>query len=192
MKKHILINLFGSAGKRTVEITPRDGFSTRHIQAPRDTGVPSIFAPVQPTAPQGNRTASQEVETAETETAQSTVLSQEDNSPVRDDGTPQQPSPAEVSPPSLLEVLQWMAASENHTGWLIVDEILFVATTQYQMKFNQRSLLDALRLLYQKGCLAYKLNRFDQHTFRLIENQETTLKSLLSEVDAIMDEGGAA
>ena len=84
-----------------------------------------------------------------------------------------------------------METSENHSGWLIIDEILFVATTQYKMKFNHDTLLDALRLLYEKGVLEYRLNRFNQHTFRLIENQETTLKSLLAEVDALMGEGGS-
>ena len=71
--------------------------------------------------------------------------------------------------PTLLEVIRWMEASEAHSDWLIVDEILFVATTQYKMEFNQQSLLDALRLFYQQGRLAYRLNRFNQHTFRLVE-----------------------
>ena len=124
MKKQIAITLFGAAGTRTLEITPRGGFPTRHVQAPRET-VPSIFAPVNPKS-------------------------------------------AEVPPPSLLEVMRWMHISESHTSWFIIDEILFIATTQYKMKFNQQSLLDALRELYQQGCLAYRLNRFDQHTFQLI------------------------
>ena len=188
MKKHILINLFGTSGKRTVEITPRDGFSTRHIQAPRDTGVPPILAPVQPTSTQAARKASHAVETAEAETAQNPMLSRsEDDSPARQDGTL-----AEVPPPSLLEVIQWMTASENHNGWLIIDEILFVATTQYGMQFNQQSLLHALQELFQQGCLAYKRNRFKQHTFRLIENQEPRPKARLGEVDATLDEGGAS
>ena len=84
-----------------------------------------------------------------------------------------------------------MEASEDHTDWLIIDEILYVATAQYKMKFNHKTLLDALRLLYKEGCLVYRLNNFDQHTFRLIENQENHLKSLLSEVDAILAKGGA-
>ena len=167
MKKHILINLFGTSGKRTVEITPRDGLSTRHIEVPRETGVPSTFAPVQEVAEQPPQRAATPV-------------------------NPEPESDALPETPSLFEVLRWMAASENHTGWLIIDEILFVATTQYGMKFNQQSLLDALRLLYQEGCLSYRLNRFDQHMFRLIEKQETTLKALLTEVDALMDERGAS
>ena len=94
--------------------------------------------------------------------------------------------------PTLFKVLNWMEASENHSGWLIIDEILFVATAHYKMKFNHTTLLDALRFLYQQGCLAYRLNRFDQHTFQLIENQENHLKSLLVEVDAILSKGGAS
>ena len=139
MKKQIAITLFGAAGTRTLEITPRGGFPIRHVQAPlrksrdhyhrdgvlpRET-VPSIFTPVNPKS-------------------------------------------NEVPPPSLLEVLKWMHISESHTSWFIIDEILFVATAQYKMKFNHNTLLNALRELYQQGCLAYRLNRFDQHTFQLI------------------------
>ena len=156
MKKQI-INLFGAAGKRTVEIATRGGFLTRHIKAPRET-VPSIFAPAKPKPEQAPATEQK----------------------------------TEQAPPTLLEVLRWMAASEDHTGWFIIDEILFVATAHYKMKFNHTTLLDALRFLYQQGCLAYRLNRFDQHTFQLIENQENHLKSLLVEVDAILSKGGAS
>ena len=156
MKKQI-INLFGAAGKRTVEITPRGGFPTRHVKAPRET-VPSISTPAKPKPEQ---TPPTEHETAE-------------------------------APPTLFEVLRFMEVSEDHTGWLIIDEILFVATTVYKMTFDHNTLLDALRMLFQKGALEYRLNRFNQHTFRLIENQETTLKSLLTDVDAILAKGGAA
>lgn len=157
MKKQILINLFGAAGKRTLEITPRGSFPTRHIKAPCET-VPAIFAPVKPKPEQ----------------------------------TPATEQKTEKTPPTLFEVLRFMEASENHEGWLIIDEILFVATTQFKMTFNHNTLLDALRTLFQKGILEYRLNRFNQHTFRLIENQETTLKSLLTDVDAILTKGGAA
>lgn len=95
----------------------------------------------------------------------------------------------DVPAPTLLEVLHYMEATENHSDWLIIDEILFVATAHYDMKFSHRSLLDALRRLYQQGLLAYRRNRFDQHTFRLIENQETNLKVLLTEVDSLLGEG---
>ena len=96
--------------------------------------------------------------------------------------------------PTLFEVLKWMEASEDFRGWLIIDEILFVATTQYKMKFNHNTLLDALRLLFQKGCLEYRLNRFNQHTFRLIEKQQPSpsLKELLAEVDTIIKKGDKA
>ena len=122
--KKLIITLFGATGTRTREITPRGGFTTRHVKAPRET-VPSIFEPVNP----------------------------------KSDAFPA---------PTLLEVIRWMEVSENFQGWLIIDEILFVATAQYKMKFNQPSLLDALRELYKQGHLAHRLNRFGQHTFRLI------------------------
>lgn len=124
MKKQLTITLFGAAGTRTVDITPRGGFPTRHIKVPRETE-PYLLEP-------GPRT------------------------------------PDAVPPPSLLEILEWMRAAEPDTHWFIIDEILFVATAHYKMKFNQQSLLDALRELYEQGHLAYRLNRFDQHTFQLI------------------------
>ena len=156
MKKQVKITLFGAKGKRTLNITTRGGFLTRHIKVPRETASSISASEINPkSAP---------------------VNSKSD----------------EVSPPTLLEVLKWMEASEDHTGWFIIDEILFVATAQYKMKFNHKTLLDALRFLYQQGCLAYRLNKFDQHTFQLIESQENHLKSLLVEVDAILSKGGAS
>ena len=103
----IHVRLFGATGERTTEISTRDGFTTRHVKAPRET-VPSIFEPVNPKS---------------------------DAFPV----------------PTLLEVIRWMEASEDFQGWLIIDEILFVATAQYKMKFNQPSLLDAFANSTSKG-----------------------------------------
>jgi hypothetical protein len=153
MKKQILINLFGAAGKRTIEVTTRGGFYTRHVKAPREA-VPSTSAPVKPKPQQ----------------------------------TPATEQKTEDAPPTLLEVLKWMEASEHHSGWLIIDEILFVATANYKMKFNHNALLDALRYLYTEGVLEYRLNRFNQHTFRLIEKQQASpsLKDILAEVDVIV------
>ena len=126
MKKQVMITLFGATGTRTLEITPRGGFPTRHVKAPRET-VPSLFEPAR------------------------------------------NPKSDVFPAPTLLEVIRGMEVSEDFQGWLIIDEILFVATAQYKMKFNQPSLLNALRGLYKQGHLAHRLNRFDQHTFRLVE-----------------------
>lgn len=91
------------------------------------------------------------------------------------------------NPPTLLEVLRYMEASADCAGWLIIDEILFVATTMFKMKFNHNTLLDALRELFKEGFLVYKQNQFGQHTFRLIEKQVAShnLKNLLAEADAL-------
>ena len=172
--KKLTITLFGATGTRTLEITPRGGFSTRHVKAPRETGFPSLFEPETPKAAPADRTP--ESNTPPTSTTEKSSA----------------PSPAEGSPPTLLEVIRFMHASDNHSGWLILDEILFVATTHYKMKFNQQTLLDALRELYTQGYLAYRLNGFDQHTFQLIETQEPSLKMLLAEVDTLMGKGGVA
>ena len=154
MKKQVKITLFGAKGKRTLNITTRGGFLTRHIKAPRES-VPPAPAPVNPKPAAEKR------------------------------------KPDAFPAPTLLEVLRWMEASEDFQGWLIIDEILFVATAQYKMKFDHNTLLDALRFLFQKGCLEHRLNRFNQHTFRLIEKQENLMKSLLAEVDTILSKGGS-
>ena len=173
--KKLTITLFGATGTRTLEITPRGGFPTRKpVKAPRETGAPSLLAPEIPKAHAADRTPKPDTPPTST-TEKSSGF----------------PSPAET-PPTLLEVIQFMHASANHSGWLIIDEILFVATTHYKMKFNHQTLLDALRDLYKQGCLAYRLNGFDQHTFQLIENQEPSLKMLLAEVDTLMGKGGVA
>ena len=205
--KKLTITLFGSTGTRTLEITPRGGFPTRRpVKAPRETGSPSLFEPETPqeVSPAANRTPKPDTPPTSTTDRKSAVLatSGENVNPVAHRRRNEQqahfsekssaPSPAEGSPPTLLEVIRFMHASDNHSGWLILDEILFVATTHYKMKFNHQTLLDALRELYTQGGLAYRLNRFDQHTFQLIENQEPSLKMLLAEVDACMGKGGVA
>ncbi|MCE2416733.1 hypothetical protein J4G07_22390 [Candidatus Poribacteria bacterium] len=106
MKKQVKVTLFGAKGKRTLNIATRGGFLTRHIKAPREA-VPSLFGDVRLHKP----AATPPVEVSAPSTP-----------------TPVNPKPDEVSPPTLLEVLKWMHASENHTNWLIIDEILFVAT----------------------------------------------------------------
>lgn len=174
--KKLTITLFGATGTRTLEIKPRGGFPTRHIKAPREIGPPSLFEPETPqeVSPAADRTP--KPNTPPTSTTEKSSA----------------PSPAEASPPTLLEVIRFMHASDNHSGWLIIDEILFVATTHYKMEFSHQTVLDALRELYSQGGLAYRRNRFDQHTFQLIENQEPSLKMLLAEVDTLMGKGGVA
>ena len=174
--KQLTITLFGATGTRTLEITPRGGFPTRHIKvSPRENGFPSRFEPETPKAAPADRTPKPDMPPAPTSEKSS--------------GSP---SPAEGAPPTLLEVIRFMHASDNHSGWLILDEILFVATTHYKMKFNQQTLLDALREFYTHGYLAYRLNGFDQHTFQLIETQEPSLKLRLAEENAGMGKGDVA
>lgn len=168
-KQHVKVTLFGAAGKRQVNITSKGGFFTRHIKAPREAA-PFLFAP-EPTEP---------------------TPATSKPAPVKPKSAPKPQKSDEVALPTLLEVLKWMEASKTYSDWFITDEILRVATDEYKMKFNHTTLLDALRLLYKEGCLEHRLNRFDQHTFRLIENQENNLKNLLGEVDAILTKGGAS
>ena len=177
MKKQVIVTLFGGKGKRTLNITTRGGFLTRHIKAPREI-VPSLFGDVQLRQPTATRTVE--------------VSAPSTPAPANPKPAAEKRKPDAFPAPTLLEVLKWMEASEDFQGWLIIDEILFVATAQYKMKFNHNTLLDALRMLYRQGCLEHRLNRFNQHTFRLIENQENRLKSLLAEVDAMLAKGDAS
>lgn len=163
MKKQVIVNLFGATGNRQIGITTRGGFLTRHVKVPRET-VPSIFG--SPTKPKSAPVAPKPSEVSDPHPETSESNSKKEETDFSAD-----------APPSLFEILRYMTVSENHSGWLIIDEILFVATTQYKMKFNQNTLLDALRYLYRKGVLEYRKNRFDQHTFRIIENQEHDLKA---------------
>lgn len=45
MTKQVEVRLYGANGKSATSVDVRGGFSTRHIQAPRQ-GVPSLFEPV--------------------------------------------------------------------------------------------------------------------------------------------------
>ena len=90
---------------------------------------------------------------------------------------------------SVLDILKQMHPSVD--GWLILDEIVFVATAQFGMTVNHNNLRDALRPLYREGQIEHRKNRFGQDCFRLTP-QKTNLITLLAEVDTIMSEGGAA
>ena len=160
MKKQIAITLFGAAGTRTLEITTRVGFPTRHIKAPRETA-PSLSEP-----------DAEKVCTA------------------------QQPSPATLSTSKtdldpatqVLEILRQMHAGPE--GWIIFDEIIFVARVQQKLQLTWDSLRDALRSLYRQKQVEHQQNRFGQDCFRLVEKlQNTHLKALLTEVNAIMGGG---
>ena len=94
-----------------------------------------------------------------------------------------------LDPVSIVEVIRFMHASANHSDWLIIDEILFVATAQFKIRANHTTLLPVMRTLFKNGHVEHRKNRFDQDCFRLIETGN--LKALLAEVKAIMDKGSA-
>lgn len=166
MRKQVKVNLFGKSGQRSVEVTTRGGFPTRHIKVPVEP-VPSIFSPV-----------------TEAEQQAAALL----KPPVSSKNTDPKRS---VTAEAALEVLQKMTQDADPKAvdhdWFIIDEILFVATTQFKIRANHTTLLDALRTLYQQEQVVHKTNQFDQHMFKLVEaEKQTDLHTLLAEVDAIM------
>ena len=213
MAKRVTVNLFGQNGQRSLEIQPRGGFPTRHITVPVEP-VPSIFSPVTPemvaadrkaaeqsdTAARENQAAgndsaparlpnpdfSEKRETPVTEAAQQAAALLQP--PVSSQNTDQK---RPVTPEAALDVLQKMthAADPNAVDcdWFIIDEILFVATTQCNIRANHTTLLAALRELHRHGHVAHKTNRFDQHLFKWVgDAQKTDLPTLLAAVDAIL------
>lgn len=154
MAKRVQVNLFGARGERSVEIVPKGGFPTRHIKVPSEA-VPSIFSPVTP-----------EMVAAEKEAA--ALL----KPPAPEKAAPKRP----VTPEAVLDVLQKMTQDANPRAvdpyWFIIDEVLFVATARCGIRANHATLLETLRDLYQKEIVDHKLNRFDQHMFKLAENSE--------------------
>ena len=161
--RKIQVHLFGTLGERTTEVSTRGGFPTRHIKAPRETA-PSLFEP--------------------------------DAEKVR---TAQQPSPATLSTSKtdldpatqVLEILRQMHAGPE--GWIIFDEIILVARVQQKLQLTWDSLRDALRSLYRQKQVEHQQNRFGQDCFRLVGKlQNTHLKALLTEVNAIMGVGDAS
>ena len=157
--RKIQVHLFGALGERTTEVSTRGGVPTRHIKAQCET-VPSR-------------------------------KSRDYNH--RDGVLPPTFEPAsetkrdEKHATSVLDILKQMYPSVD--GWLILDEIVLVATAQFGMTTNHDKLRDALRPLYRAGHVEHQKNRFGQDCFRLA-TQTPNLKSLLAEVDAIMGEGG--
>lgn len=153
--RKIQVHLFGATGERTTEVFTRGGFLSRHIHAPRETAPVSEKISVCPEP------------TTPSEAPKVAVAVPED---------------FQVDSP-ILRSMQQM--HKTMSGWLILEEILYVATTQFGVTANQRTLLDAMRTLYREGQVEHQRNRFGQDCFRLA-TQKPALKALLAEVDAIM------
>lgn len=158
--RKIQVHLFGALGERTTEVSTRGGFPTRHIKVPRETA-PSLFEP-----------DAEKVHTAQQPSTTTLSASKTDLDPAT----------------QVLEVLRQMHAGPE--GWIIFDEIIFVARIQQKLQFTWDSLREALRLLYRQKQVEHQQNRFGQDCFRLVEKlQNTHLKALLAQVNAIMGVG---
>ena len=79
-------------------------------------------------------------------------------------------------------VLDAMASMDRE--FLILDEILFVATTRFNLQLNHESLTGVFRKLEADGEVIRERNAFGQDCYKL--KPKTDLKALLAEVDAIM------
>ena len=183
MTKRVTVNLFGKNGQRSLEIQPRDGFPTRHIKVPCEP-VPSIFSPVTPEMVAADRKAKSGIPVTEAEQQAAALL----QPPVSSKNTDPKRS---VTAAAALEVLQKMTQAADpkavDSDWFIIDEILFVATTQCNVRANHTTLLAVLRELYRHGRVDHKTNRFDQHMFKWVgDAQKTDLHTLLAAVDAIL------
>lgn len=159
--RKIQVHLFGALGERTTEVSTRGGFPTRHIKAQRET------APSRKARDHNHRDG---------------VLPPT-LEPVSETKTD------EKHATSVLDILKQMHPSVD--GWLILDEIVLVATAQFGMTVNHDKLRDALRPLYREGHVEHQKNRFGQDCFRLA-TQKTNLKSLLAEADAVIGVGDAS
>ena len=74
----------------------------------------------------------------------------------------QKPS-RQAEPEAIKKVMQSM-----QEGYLIIDEILFVATTKFGITASQSTIREALRQLWNNGQVKYRKNRFGQDCFALI------------------------
>ena len=162
MHSKVRVRLFGAAGERTTEVFTRGGFPTRHIKAPRETASVS------------EKTSACPEPTTPSEAPKVAVTAPED---------------FQVDSP-ILRSMQQM--HRTMSGWLILEEILYVATTQFGVTANQRTLLDAMRTLYREGQVEHQRNQFGQNCFRLPSKNPPNLKALLVEVDTIIGEGSVA
>lgn len=68
-----------------------------------------------------------------------------------------------VDPEAIKAVMQSM-----EKRYLIIDEILFVATAKFSITASHRTLREALRHLWNNGQVKYQKNRFGQDCFALI------------------------
>ena len=84
-----------------------------------------------------------------------------------------------IEPQAVLDAMRSM----NHE-FLILDEILFVATARFNLKLNHESLTAVFDELEAEGEVLRETNAFGQNCYKL--KPKTDLKALLAEVDAIM------
>lgn len=68
-----------------------------------------------------------------------------------------------VDPESFKAVMQSM-----EKRYLILDEILFIATTEFGITANHTTIKEALRQLWNNGHVKYRKNPFGQDCFSLI------------------------
>ena len=148
------VRLFGASGERTTEVFIRGGFPTRHIKAQCETG---------PSRKQRDRDhltrAPRGIGYLRTTRSYDGALPPtfESVSETKTD---------EKHATSVLDILKQMHPSVD--GWLILDEIVLVATTEFGMTANHDNLRDALRPLYRGGHVEHQKNRFRQDCFRLL------------------------
>lgn len=72
-------------------------------------------------------------------------------------------TPQQTEPEAIKAVMQSM-----QEGYLIIDEILFVAKTRFGITANHSTIREALRQLWNNGQVKYRKNRFGQDCFALI------------------------
>ena len=76
---------------------------------------------------------------------------------------------AAVDPKAIKEVMQSMQSAPS--GYWIIDEILFVATTKHGITANLTTITEALRQLWNNGEVKHRKNPFGQDCFALVEVQ---------------------
>ena len=98
--------------------------------------------------------------------------------------TPDLPAPV-IEPQAILDAMTGMESDR----FLIIDEILYVATAKLGLKLSLRPLKAIFDKLKADGHVEYEKNRFGQDCYRLSPPRQS-LTELLAEVDALMA-GGA-
>ena len=185
----VTINLFGAAGQRAIEIQPKGGFPTRHINIGTSDKTP--LPEITPDLPKAQPATSSEKALPKPTLRDET---ERDREIVK--ALPDIPYRRPITLDDFIDALAKMQGYKNKYRYsdlyLSFSEITKVCGPKLRFRISDDLILEMLRTLYKQGRILQKKNQSGQDCFLLVDppdKPKTDLQALLAEVDAILAKG---